>query len=252
MNVILIWLGSLFILGILFALTSGGLIRVFELAGNENAFVAAAFSSGLAILLSPLSLVLSYKACLRFAKALQARGWKIENPKKLFLAALGILLLPLILLILWGALASADSPEGHKPEKPPKAIHRRCKPFKKPKRNGKPRKPKKHPFKNPCTTLYNLDQIVDGEEEITEVLPELLSSELTQNFSGEEFEAAIDAAAEAFGEIESISYPEEFVIQGDWAEAEIEITTTKGQVLKFLVIFHKEDGEWKIFGTEEI
>ncbi len=83
-------------------------------------------------------------------------------------------------------------------------------------------------------------------------MPDLLSSELTQNFSQEEFETAADEAAETFGEIESFNFPRELVVQGDWAEAELEITTTQGQVLKFLVIFHREDGAWKIFGTEEI
>lgn len=100
LNVTLVWLGSLFFLGILFALVSGGFIKVFELVSSENAFVVAAFSSGLAILLSPLSLILSYKAWLRITNTLQSRGWEIQNPKKLFWISIGLLFLPIILLVL--------------------------------------------------------------------------------------------------------------------------------------------------------
>ena len=104
LNITLVWLGSLFFLGILFALVSGGLIRVFQFATSETPFAAAAFSSGLAILLSPLSLVLSRKVCLKLAKVLQTRGWEIKNPKQLFCVSLGLLFLPIIFLVLLGLL----------------------------------------------------------------------------------------------------------------------------------------------------
>ncbi len=147
-----------------------------------------------------------------------------------------------------------------KPEKPEKIITKHCKPLK-PSWAGKGKKDKKHgkaevyPLSDPCYVLYNLGQIVEGEEEekeIAEVLPELLSSELTQNFSQEEFAQAINEATETFGEIASFNFPNEFTMQGDWAKAELEITTTISQQLKYLVIFHKEGNSWKIFGTEEV
>lgn len=232
-----------------------------KLSGSAGAGFAAlglvlvAFAIGL--LAAILSLLPSYKLSLKFVKWLgEKKGIKIENPKKLFLTALGILLLPIILLILWGAIASAHHHRPNKPEKPPKVIHRRCKPFKykQDKKAKKPKKAKKHPHqKDLCSALGNLDQLVGEEsEEVAAVLPELLSSELTQNFSPEELETAIEEASETFGQIESIESSGELTIQGDWAEAEIEMTTAQGQSSKFFVIFHHEDGAWKIFGTEEL
>lgn len=104
LNIILVWLGSLFFFGILFALVSGGFVRLSQLTSNENAFTAAAFSSGLAILLSPLSLIPSYKLSLKLAKTLQYRGWEIKNPKQLLWVSVGFLFLPVILLIWVGAV----------------------------------------------------------------------------------------------------------------------------------------------------
>lgn len=100
LNIILVWLGSLFFFGVLFALVSGGFVRLSQFTNNENAFTAAAFSSGLAILLSPLSLILSYKLALKLAKILQSRGWEIKNPKQLFFISIGLLFLPIIFLVL--------------------------------------------------------------------------------------------------------------------------------------------------------
>ena len=152
------------------------------------------------------------------------------------------------------AVACSKSPSKPvKPEKPAKIMTKHCKPLKSSwGRRGS--KGKVNPLSDPCYVLYNLGQIIEGEEgkEIEEVLPELLSLELTQNFSQEEFEQAIIEAKETFGEIASFNFPNEFTVQGDWAQAELEITTTIGQQLKYLVIFHKEGNSWKIFGTEEV
>lgn len=147
-----------------------------------------------------------------------------------------------------------EKPE--KPAKPEKIITKPCKPLK-PIRTGKGGKVASYSLSDPCYTLYNLNQIIgeeglEREEGLAEVLPELLSSEITGNFSQEEFAQAIAEATETFGEVVSFNFPNKFTVQGDWAEAELEITTTTGQQLKYLVIFHQEENSWKIFATEEI
>lgn len=162
----------------------------------------------------------------------------------------------LLALTFWGAIAVAcvsppdKPPKPTPPPKPEKIITRPCKPLK-PSYDGKA---KTYPLSDPCYALYNLNQIIDEEDEegIEGVLPKLLSSELTQNFSPEEFEQAVNEATETFGEIVSFNFPSEFSLQGDWAEATLETITSSGQNLRFLVIFHQEGNSWKIFATEEI
>jgi len=170
-----------------------------------------------------------------------------------------------LVLAFCGTIAAAcvsppdKPPKPTPPPKPAKIITKPCKPLK-PNwgrvgwRGGKG---VNYPLSDPCYTLYNLNQIVGEEgppeaDTIEEVLLELLSSEITGNFSQEGFAQAIAEATASFGEIESFNFPNEFTAQGDWAEAELAITTSKNQELKYLVIFHQEGNNWKIFGTEEI
>ncbi len=131
LTVIAVWLLTLFASMFLIILV---LLKVFGAqvsAPGEYGLMVGGWAMFLGFLISPLSLLPSYKLSLKFAKWLEeTRGVKIENPKKLFWAALGILLLPIILLIIWGAIASASPPKPEKPPKPPKIVHRRCKPFK--------------------------------------------------------------------------------------------------------------------------
>ena len=56
------------------------------------------------LLVSPFSLIPSYKLSLKLAKAFQSRGWEIKNPKQLFWVSVGLLFLPIILLVLLGLL----------------------------------------------------------------------------------------------------------------------------------------------------
>lgn len=135
-----------------------------------------------------------------------------------------------------------------KPAKPPKIQKIHCKPLK-PRRDGQERA---YLLSNPCQTLYALDEIVENEEETSEVLGNLLATDLSYTYSQEEIQQAIDEASETFGEIENLNLPSNLTIQGDWGEGIVEVVTSKGFTRKFLVVFHKEDDGWRIFGTEEI
>jgi len=49
-----------------------------------------------------------------------------------------------------------------------------------------------------------------------------------------------------------VEEPRIFGVNGEWAEAVLELTISDGTSQQFQVIFRKEEGLWRIFGTEEI
>ena len=80
----------------------------------------------------------------------------------------------------------------------------------------------------------------------------LIGADFQETFSQQDFDQAV---AEAGIEIESVVVVEEpriFGIDGEWAEAVLELTVSDGTSQQFKVIFRKEEGLWRIFGTEEI
>lgn len=83
-------------------------------------------------------------------------------------------------------------------------------------------------------------------------LYQLIGTDFQETFSQEEFDQAV---AEAGIEIESVRVVEEpriFGVEGEWAEAVLELKVLGSTSQKFRVIFKKENGLWRIFGTEEI
>lgn len=80
----------------------------------------------------------------------------------------------------------------------------------------------------------------------------LIGADFQETFSQQDFDQAV---AEAGIEIESVVVVEEpriFGIDGEWAEAVLELTVSDGTSQQFKVIFRKEEGLWRIFGTEEL
>ncbi|MBM4402342.1 MAG: hypothetical protein FJ044_03800 [Candidatus Cloacimonetes bacterium] len=69
-----------------------------------EALLYAALAVIIGVVFTFLSLIPSYKLCLKLAKSLQSRGWEIKNPKRLFWISVGLLFLPIILLVLLGPL----------------------------------------------------------------------------------------------------------------------------------------------------
>ena len=80
----------------------------------------------------------------------------------------------------------------------------------------------------------------------------LIGADFQETFSQQDFDQAV---AEAGIEIEGVVVVEEpriFGIDGEWAEAVLELTVSDGTSQQFKVIFRKEEGLWRIFGTEEL
>ena len=96
-------------------------------------------------------------------------------------------------------------------------------------------------------------------EEVGEVLEtdaaalyQLVGQDFQDTFSEEEFEAAVAAAGIIVDEVLVIEEPRIFGVNGEWAEATLEIKISDGTSQQFRVIFRKEEGLWRIFGTEEL
>ncbi len=97
-----------------------------------------------------------------------------------------------------------------------------------------------------------VEEVGEALEASASALYQLIGTDFQETFSEEEFEAAV---AEAGIEIESVTVvgePRIFGVNGEWAEAVLELSTAGGSSQKFKVIFIKEEGLWRIFGTEEI
>lgn len=99
----------------------------------------------------------------------------------------------------------------------------------------------------------------EAVEEVSEVLEasasalyQLTGEDFQTTFSQEEFEAAVAAAGIEIKSVTVVESPRIFGVNGDWAEAILELTVSDGTSQKFRVIFRKENGLWRIFGTEEL
>lgn len=95
-----------------------------------------------------------------------------------------------------------------------------------------------------------LQTVIKVLKEDSSELYEYFSEEITGNFSKEDFTSALqDASAEIEG-IEIIS--KLVVVDGGWSEAKIRIFLKDGSTQDFLLVFHKENGNLRIFGTENL
>ena len=99
----------------------------------------------------------------------------------------------------------------------------------------------------------------EAVEEVSETLQthptgvfDLIGQDFQGTFSKEDFEAAVAASGIKIESAKVIEGPRIFGVNGEWAEAILELTVAGGTSQKFRVIFKKENGLWRIFGTEEI
>jgi hypothetical protein len=97
-----------------------------------------------------------------------------------------------------------------------------------------------------------IEEINDVLESTASALYQLVDESFKETFSQEEFEAAVAAAGIEIEQVMVVEEPRIFGVDGEWAEAVLEISVSDGASQKFRVIFKKEDGLWRIFGTEEL
>lgn len=163
-------------------------------------------------------------------------------------------LLFLIIFISLAGLAYARFEKPIRPEKPSRKLI--CPEFilsppkiKDPKRLEKYHQRLKRRFAH-CFPLIKLQQISQSGDEnfiISLLNSDLLSQEITQTFGSDAFAQAQTNAEE----IINITADPEVTILGEWMETHITIQT-EHSTQTYLAVFHLEDGEWKLFGTEEI
>jgi len=97
-----------------------------------------------------------------------------------------------------------------------------------------------------------LEEVGETMEASSSALYQLMGEDFQETFSQEDFDQAV---AEAGIEIDSVTMVEEpriFGVDGEWAEAVVEIAVSDGTSQQFRIIFKKEEGLWRIFGTEEL
>lgn len=78
----------------------------------------------------------------------------------------------------------------------------------------------------------------------------LLSGDLSKTFSKTDFEKALQEAGVEVGDVEVLSGPTITDGAHEWAEAEVKIFLKDKTSQNFLIVFHKEGEEWRIFGTK--
>lgn len=86
----------------------------------------------------------------------------------------------------------------------------------------------------------------------SQVFYSLLSNEVTSSFTAEEIKKAFDEAFQTYGGITAVNPLSTLQQNGNWATQEVETITKNGTKSKFRIILHLENGEWKLFGTQEI
>ena len=72
-----------------------------------EAFTYATIAYAVGLLAALLSLIPSYKLCMKMAEKLKFRGWPLYHPRRLFALSLFLLILPIILLMLSGIVFGA-------------------------------------------------------------------------------------------------------------------------------------------------
>jgi len=79
-------------------------------------------------------------------------------------------------------------------------------------------------------------------------LYKMLGEDLKGTFGEEEFSQAL-ATGLKIEKTKIFSGPQ---VSGEWSEAVLELTLSDGSKKQFMIVFHWEDGVWKLFGTEEL
>lgn len=86
-----------------------------------------------------------------------------------------------------------------------------------------------------------------GQADLTGVL----SSDLTVTYSSAEIKTALEIALSKYGAVQSLWTTGDPNITGDYADQGIEITTSQGKY-RYQLFLHRENGDWKLMGTEPL
>jgi hypothetical protein len=97
-----------------------------------------------------------------------------------------------------------------------------------------------------------VEEVGEALEASASALYQLGGEDLQTNFSQEEFNQAVAAAGIEIEKVTVVEVPRIFGVNGEWAETVLELTVSDGTSQKFKVVFKKENGLWRIFGTEEM
>lgn len=95
-------------------------------------------------------------------------------------------------------------------------------------------------------------EVSETLESSASALYQLTGEDFQTTFSQEDFEAAVAASGIAIEAVKIVTEPRIFGQNGEWAEAVLELKVSDGTSQQFRVIFRKEGGLWRIFGTEEL
>lgn len=96
------------------------------------------------------------------------------------------------------------------------------------------------------------DEIGEALESSASALYQLTGQDFQDTFSKEDFEAAVVASGIEITQVKVVEAPRIFGAEGEWAETVLEIKVSDGSTQSFRVILRKEEGLWRIFGTEEL
>lgn len=104
------------------------------------------------------------------------------------------------------------------------------------------------PPPEPPSATATAKQVVQNlsHAEKTLELYELFSREVRSVFDFASWEKAV---AEASLEVDAYQLVGETVVNGDWAEQEVELTTADGETQHYLLVLVREDSGWRLWGT---
>lgn len=86
------------------------------------------------------------------------------------------------------------------------------------------------------------------ENDDTAAMLSLFSSDLTSTYSASELAVALSTSGQQIQSFRNLGDPN---ITGDYADQNVEVTTNMGTD-RYQVFLHKENGTWKLMGTESI
>jgi len=96
-------------------------------------------------------------------------------------------------------------------------------------------------------TLIQIAKSLTGQDDLSSVL----SSDLASTYSPDEIKSALAAALNQYGSVQSLWTIGDPNVTGDYADQGVEVTTSTGKY-RFQLFLHRENGTWKLMGTEPL
>ncbi len=96
-------------------------------------------------------------------------------------------------------------------------------------------------------TALRILKSLTGEEDLND----LLSSDLTSTYSSDEIRHALQSGWAQYGPVVSLWTMGDPNVTGDYADQAVEVTTSSGKY-RYQVFMKREQGVWKLMGTEPL